>query len=340
MIKREDFQKVFFETIKQRLPKHISVVHEIAELLEISYDSAYRRLRGDKDLTIDELQKLSHKYKISVDSVFGYDNIDIHFHPFVMDTQHDGFVAWLKLRLLEVQKIYDSGTKELIMVARDLPISYYFDFPELAAFKIYFWKKLLLHHPEYHNKKFNISEQNVDILELGTKLLSMYNKIPSVEIWCQETFTRIMQQIDFCCISGLFMHKNDAVTLYENLEILIRHLQYQTEQGCKFHYGAVVTDNEEENFKIFVNEILLIDNTAFVQRDGKKILFLTHNSLDILLTSNPLFCNQVEHALRIIMKTGTHISGTSALECNRFFNSIYAKLEEYKKDSVSSRFIL
>ena len=340
MVKPEDFQKVFFDTIKQRLPKHISVVHEIAELLEISYDSAYRRLRGDKELTIDELQILSSKYKISVDSVFGYNNIDIHFHPFPMDTQHDGFVAWLKLRLLEVQKIYDSGTKELIMVARDLPILYYFDFPELAAFKIYFWKKLLLHHPEYHEKKFNIDELPVEILEVGSKLLTLFNKIPSVEIWCQETFTRIMQQIDFCYISGLFMYKNDAITLYNKLEMLIRHLQYQTEQGFKFHYGVAVTDTEEENFKIFVNEILLIDNTAFVQRDGKKILFMTHNSLDILLTANPLFCNQVEHALRIIMKTGTHISGTSALECNRFFNSIYAKLEEYKKDSVSIRSIL
>jgi len=333
-------QKLFFDSIQQRLPGHISLVHEVADVLSISYDSAYRRLRGSKKLTIDELKTLCNNYRISLDSVFGLNNTDILFQPFVLGIKEEGFEEWLKWRIVEVQRLNSCAHKELIMVARDLPVFYYFDFPGLAAFKLYFWKKMLLHLPEFHDKKFNINEIPAKLVDIGHHLLSSYNLIPSSEIWCHETFIKIMQQIHFCSISGLLMHKNDAISLFDVLESLIRHIQDQTEAGCKFHYGFKATNPEEENFKVFFNEILLVDNTVFVKRDQQKLVFMTHNSLDILVTYNTAFCNQVEQALRNIMKTSIYISGTSVMECNRYFNSIYDKLEEYKKTSVSNMFVL
>jgi hypothetical protein len=332
-------QTLFFESIRQRLPGHISLVNELSEVLGISYDSAYRRLRGDKKISIEEMRMLSRKYRISIDSLFGQSNADVMFHPFVMKG-NDGFEEWLKLRILEVQKVKESMVNEVIMVARDLPIYYFFTFPELAAFKIYFWRKMLLHYPDYHDKKFNINELPDEIFSLGHQLLSMYNRIPTIEIWCLETFTRIMQQVEFCRISGFFMHKSDSAILFEKLEMLFRHIQYQVELGCKFLLGYKITENEEENFKVYFNDILLLDNTLFVQIDGVKTVFMTHNSLDILLTTDQTFCNQVEHALKIIMKTGSHISGTEGTESQRIFNAIYEKMEEFKKESVAYRFIV
>lgn len=334
-----EIQNLFFESIRQRLPGHISLADELAEVLGISNDSAYRRLRGDKKLSVEEMRVLSRKYLVSIDSLFGQSNADVMFHPFVMKG-NDGFEEWLKLRILEVQKVKESMVSEVIMVARDLPVYYYFSFPELAAFKIYFWKKMLLHYPDYHDKKFNINEMPEEIIALGYQLLSMYNRIPTVEIWCQETFTRIMQQIEFSRMSGFFMHKNDATLLFEKLEMLIKHIQYQVEQGCKFHLGYQVAEDEDENFKVYFNKVLLIDNTLFVQRDGMKTIFMTHNSLDILLTTNHAFCSQVEHALKIIIKTGSHIRGTAGTECQRIFNAIFEKMEEFKKESVAYRFIV
>ena len=90
-------QTLFFESIRQRLPGHISLVNELSEVLGISYDSAYRRLRGDKKLSIEEMRMLSRKYRISIDSLFGQSIADVMFHPFVMKG-NDGFEDWLKLR--------------------------------------------------------------------------------------------------------------------------------------------------------------------------------------------------------------------------------------------------
>ena len=42
-----ELQKQFFTQLKGRLPQHLSMVDEIAELLNISNDSSYRRIRGE-----------------------------------------------------------------------------------------------------------------------------------------------------------------------------------------------------------------------------------------------------------------------------------------------------
>ena len=57
----------FFKHIKSLLPPNISFVDEIAGLLNISNDSAYRRIRADKPISFDELQKLCVHYKVSLD---------------------------------------------------------------------------------------------------------------------------------------------------------------------------------------------------------------------------------------------------------------------------------
>ncbi len=63
-------QQIFFGHIKGLLPQHISFVDEIAEVLNISNDSAYRRIRGEKSITLEEIKKLCTTFKISLDSYF------------------------------------------------------------------------------------------------------------------------------------------------------------------------------------------------------------------------------------------------------------------------------
>ena len=58
----------FLEKVKEQIPSSISLVNELAELLNVSVDSAYRRLRGDTDLSFEEAILISNKYNVSLDS--------------------------------------------------------------------------------------------------------------------------------------------------------------------------------------------------------------------------------------------------------------------------------
>src|SRR5580765_2756633 len=72
-------QVTLFEHIKSALPSHLSLADEVAEALDVSIDSAYRRIRGEKQLSFEEIQKLSDRFRVSVDSLLNLKNDTILF---------------------------------------------------------------------------------------------------------------------------------------------------------------------------------------------------------------------------------------------------------------------
>src|SRR5215475_1504041 len=69
-MEQPDVQQLFFQHVKNNLPRHLSLVDEVAELLNISTDSAYRRIRGEKMISFDEIRTLCSHFKISLDQFF------------------------------------------------------------------------------------------------------------------------------------------------------------------------------------------------------------------------------------------------------------------------------
>ena len=63
-------QNHFINRFKEVLPPGVGLAEEIADVLGVSIDSSYRRIRGETELTIEEIYKISKKYAISIDQVF------------------------------------------------------------------------------------------------------------------------------------------------------------------------------------------------------------------------------------------------------------------------------
>ena len=322
-------QESLFNAIKSSLPSNISLVHDISELLGISYDSAYRRIRSEKELSLDELKMLSLHYKISIDTLFNLKNNNIVFNSLFLSEQGITFGEWLRLMLDQVKMINLFKEKELIYSAKDIPIFHYFEFPEIFAFKVYFWHKALIPSQEFTEKLITLVVCD-KMLEIGRQIAITYSKIPTCELWNEETFNSIIRQIEFCFVSGYFSKKDDAIRLCDVLEKMINHLQHQAEVGFLFPYGTN-PEGIEGSFKLYCNEVLLGDNTIFVKMNGNPTTFLTYNVLNLLITSNPLFCQQIEKSLRILMQESTLISSTSAKDRNRFFIQIIDKINGLRK---------
>jgi hypothetical protein len=62
-------QVAFFQHLKTQLPPHITMVDEIADVLGISNDSAYRRIRGEKPIDLEETYKLCTHFRVSMDQL-------------------------------------------------------------------------------------------------------------------------------------------------------------------------------------------------------------------------------------------------------------------------------
>lgn len=300
-------------------------MHDLSELLGISYDSAYRRIRGEKELSMEELKTICLHYNISTDALFSLKTNHVVFTSLAVGEAGFTFENWLQSLLVEIKKIYYGKEREIIYAAKDIPVFYYFEFPEIAAFKIYFWNKALIPASGYENRKLTLDAPEV-LYETGRQLLTHYVKIPTIEIWSEETISSVLRQIEYCFISGFFARTEDVFRLCEALDALLIHVQSQAEYGFQYMIGKP-PEGIENNFNLYHNEVLVTDNTILVKTDGQKTVYNTYNVINQLITTNPVFCNQVENSLRNLMQKSTMISGTSAKERCRFFNTLHEKVK-------------
>jgi hypothetical protein len=325
-----DIQKTLFEQIRQRLPAHTSFVHEISELLDISYDSAYRRIRGEKTLDIVDLQKLAQKYNISIDGLLQVGGHRVLFDYLSLDPGKVSMKDWVKLILADTKKIIQAEEKQIIYAAKDPPIFQQFQFPEISAFKMFVWQKTLFQFPEFEDRKFRLDEVDHEIVEMRKQLLSMSLKIPTIEIWNEDTFNITLRQIEYYRISGYFAREDDVYNLYDKLEKWVDHIRKQAKLGFKFIYGEPA-EGFENTFSMYENEVVLNDNSILVTRDDHKVVYLTFNTLSLLITQNPALCANVEDYLHKLIRKSNMISISGAKERNRFFNKLQQNISEFKK---------
>ena len=325
MNEHSGIQEILFQRIKSSLSPNLSFVHELSELLGISYDSAYRRIRGEKELTLDELQLICSRFTVSIDEILSFKSDHVSFKTLAIGQDGFTFEHWLQALMSQMKMIYECKQREIIYAAKDIPIFYYFEFPEIAAFKFFFWHKILIPSGDYKNEHVDLDVPG-ELFETGRSLLRCYMKIPVVEIWSEDTIASVIRQIDYCLASGFFAKKEDAIRLCQVLDLWLDHVQNQADKGFQYLRG-METAGIENSYMLFHNEVLVNDNTILVQADGQKTAYLTYNIINQLITANPSFCSQIENSLRNLMQKSTMISGTSAKERYRFFNSLHEKVK-------------
>lgn len=321
----EDIQKAqqqFFQQIKSRLPQHVALVDEVEEVLSISSDSAYRRIRGEKELSFGEMYKLSRHFGISADEALQTatsSEISFRYSPLNPDTF--GLKDYIKLAYETVKKLSDAPGREMIYAAKDIPLFHFFHSDELGAFKAFVWQKTLLNFPEFEDRHFSFADADKELLSIGRRLLQLYDRIPSTELWNVETLNSTLRQIEFYAEAKYFTEPSDALLLLDKVDAYIDHLKKEAELGQKFEMDRE-PDDSSASFKMYNNEIILSDNMVLVMTDDWKITFLTHNAINFLSTSNHYFNDTTYAWFSNLIRKSSLISTVSEKHRNQFFSAL------------------
>ncbi len=329
-----DLQQLFFQHIKSLVPANISFVETIADLLNISTDSAYRRIRGEKQISLEEIQKLSTHFKVSLDYLMNLNSNSIVFFGNVVDHDNFSFESYLKGMVDNIRKIKGAKQKMLYYEAKDLPIFYFFQFNELAAFKYFFWMKTILSYREYSKMQFEDNDIMGLLHEPGLELISTYNEVPSVEIWGVESVNATLRQIDYYKQAGVFKKRETIEHLFEQLQTLIEHIKDQAECGEKYLIVEEPT-GKKDNYQLYFNEIFLGHNSILVETDGNQAAYINYGVLNYITTFDPVFCNYTKKSFENTIKKSLLISSVSEKERNRFFNMLRENISIARKNILS-----
>lgn len=326
-------QQHFFNHIKGILPGHLSMVDEVADLLNISIDSAYRRIRGEKPISLEEMGKLCSHYKISLDQFLHLPSDSFLFSGQIK-TEAAPFEDYLENVLTNFKFFNSFQQKHLSVLMKDVQPFVHFQIPELAKFKFYLWMKSILHYEDMKSVKFSFSDPRYDAFkETGNKIIDLYNRIPMTEIWNVESINSTLRQINFYYESGSFENKADVKLLYSKVEELINHLERQAELGVKFNIGEE-PGSQAASYRLFVNELILGDNTYLAELDGTRLTFLNHSVLYFVATKDERFNTAMFANLQNLIKKSTQISTIGEKERVRFFNRLREEIR-YKQAALS-----
>ena len=323
-------QQIFFQHIREILPPHLSLVDEVAERLDISNDSAYRRIRGEKAISFEELRTLCTHFRISLDQLLHLKSDTLLFEGKFIDQTNfdfDGYLYDLG-QLLAYTATFER--KEILFLSKDAPLFHNFNYPELAAFKSFFWMKTILNYPSHSKKRFVADEVSPTTVQTCRKLIEAYNKIPSLEIWHTESLLATIRQIEYYRDMDAFASAQDLETIYTCLEKTVDHIEAQVEQGVKFSmHGAQPVKGAA--FKFYINEFIIGDNTYLVRLNDTWMVILNHMVLNTIRTRDTHFTKSTEEHFQNIIRRSTQISGVGEKERSKFFNILREKIESSRK---------
>lgn len=325
----QELQATLLQTIRTRLAPHLSLADEIAQTLCIGSDSAYRRIRGEKQLSLEELQVLCTRYQVSADQLFGQQAGGFIFQGKLLETTQFRFDKYLEGIIMQLKYIGSFPESHMFYMCKDIPVFYHFQYRDLAAFKYYFWMRAIIDHPEFTNKPFRFEDYSDELYALGVNIIDCYNRFPSSELWNVESINSTIQQINFCRDMGLITSSADLQRIYQSLEQLIRHLEAQAAEGIKWHASG--GERSGAAFGMYHNEFILGDNSILATTGPRKVAFLIHSVINYVTTHDVAFCDHLYNNVHNLMKRSTLISTDSEVERNAFFRLLYRKLAQSRE---------
>lgn len=308
-------QEVFIKKLRETVSPNVSLSEELADILNISSDSAYRRLRNETEFTLKEVHTIARHFNISIDSLFAFKNDFVTCNYIKLTDSVENFEKYLANLAGQLKVLKQLKNRQIIYAAEEVPIFHSLGTDPLRAFKLFYWQRSVLNVPEYQNKKYSLDIIPPKLLEIAGEINETYKHVPSIEIWTDNTIMTTVKQIEFYFESGAFKNKEDALMVLEQLDKMIDGLS-----GYSEHQGKVAG---EENYKLYNSDLVIGTNCIHITTDHFNSSYISFNTLNSLTTTNQVFCEEIEHWMKNLMKKSTLISGSAEKQRFRFFNNMH-----------------
>ena len=324
---------VLFSRLKSILPSNLSLADYLAELLEISRDSVYRRIKGEKQLSFNELTRIAIAFNISLDELFNLNEGHVIFHGQFVNSSDFRLESYLESMLNNIELINRSDDRELFYISKDIPVFYYLMFPEIAAFKFFIWTKTQMNFDEMKQGKFSFSILTPALSQLCDKISSGYTKISGTEILNADNILNDLRQLEYYRETEMFEDKSDFLLIYERLTQMVKHMELQASLGIKCLPGKEPLPDAGE-IKVYVNDFFVGDNTIIARIDDTRVVYLNHSAINFISTTSIEFVDYSFDFIQNIIKKSSLISVISERDRKKFFNLFLERIEEYKLRNI------
>lgn len=312
-MKEDSSYNNFINLLFSKFPTRAKLVDSLLDILYISKEALYRRLRGDVPFTFQEICIISNKLGISLDNVISFSNLRSRpFHLKLTNFTHptDIDYAMVEEWLYALSEIKDDPLTEYSTATKMIPDCIHLNFEHLTRF--YFFKWQNLYENDGHTKKFQDIKATDRILKLLKEMKQLYRLLKKTYIVLDNKFIQyLIEDIRYFADINL-LTEGDKQLLKKDLFLLIDYLEDLSFKGV----------NEEGNkISIFISNINLEGGFSYIDSQKYKITLLRSFTLYDVSSMDEFTLEECRQWMLSIIRTSTMISESGERERKFFFNS-------------------
>lgn len=314
-------QTILLEQIKQKNPeKPLATI--LSEILKISKDSAYRRIKNEIPLILPEVVKLCTVFDISLDQLIWLNqenkpNIK-YFFSLRGNTIEETYVALLN----RIIQIVDMGGTEarVFNLTEFIPFYYLSRHPHIRKLNYYIWKRTNM-ELDYTTPLVG-SDMSPEIESLFDLLESKMSKMNMTWVLSPFWMKNILNNLAF--FKKMKLITEDELAFYKE-EFFALLDDMENEAG---------RSSETENTHILLSRVAFIGTTLLcMQKDKATDLILFYNT-NILISTNPLANNEQREWIKTVCEKSLNISRGGILERKQFFENMRNQIDVCLSSSI------
>jgi hypothetical protein len=297
--------------------------------LNLSRDSAYRRVRGETSLSPDEIKILCTKYDISFDKIMGIEGqtVTFQYNPInKRDYTIGGYMAGVNFGFT---RLSSQRTATLYLSNLDITVFQLLNFPDLIRLKLLYFAKIYIKAPKYQDVKFSIGWKGDLSDELILDSLQKYTKIQSVEVIGIDAGKGLIREIVTFYEAGHIESKEDCIALLDQVGKCFDHVEDQMKISKKYIYGYPIPASENK-YEINLTNTYLQDNTFLADTNAYRMLYITHNMINYLYTHDTDYVNHSFRVFQNLIQNCSALHGEHAKKRKLYFEGLHAVLDKAK----------
>lgn len=316
-----DLHEEFLKILHSKTSKK-DIVNQVADMLIIEKDAAYRRLSGKVNFTVREIGIISKKLDFSLDRlIYSEDNqIWLPFtlaHPMLMKSMEFLFNE-INLSIQRIGDIVKEPAETGNIYSSTLPLEFYLHSPVLTKFMFFKWGHYFIGTEEFNDYSG---------WEIPEKINGLLEKVKSI---CR--FDKAYYILDGSAIYTLTkelssFHKMHVITDKDKNEIKEALKNMLTELEQTLHGTHIPTISISPDSDFYVSPINLgFTSSYFTSENGHFINFITNFSY-CLLNDSPESFLPLKSWIDSFRSISTLLSRSGRVERRLFFEEQYKALD-------------
>ena len=314
--------------VAESIPQNIKTIDYLMEVLNISRESAYRRMRGEIPFTFNEIATLSLDLGFTVDEIIGSHKKDRIFFDLKTDTSADpeeSFLAMIQEYYDYIDNISKFRDGEILITLNRISLFLLIKFDTLFKFFYYKWVHQTYNVPVF----YSFSEMTVppEILAVRQQL-----KVRS------DTLSNVNLILD----RDLFLSTVKEIQYYYSRRLLsLENIHYLREELLKLLYyiEKLLQRGRNENgyeYNFYVSSLDVEANTTYASFGDNYASKFWMYSLNAVVIKNQEICKMHKKWIESMKKSSILVTQSNEILQEEYVKRQEEHINELKMQNIES----